>query len=80
MQAIYEIVLALKNKHPQKYENLIIRMGGFHIAQNFLGAIGHLMKGSGLEDILVHAEIALEGTVNKLMGGKNYYASCPYTG
>ena len=34
-QAIYEIALALVNKHPAKYEKLILRMGGFHIATNF---------------------------------------------
>ena len=29
-QAIYEIVLGLKAKYPEKYESLIIRMGGPH--------------------------------------------------
>jgi len=49
-------------------------MGGFHIAQNFLGAMGHLMKETGLEDMLVEANVCLRGTANKLMAGKDYYA------
>jgi len=36
-QAIYEIVLGLQKKKPQKYAEVVIRMGVFHIAQNFPG-------------------------------------------
>ncbi|KAL7375793.1 hypothetical protein ABVT39_024012 [Epinephelus coioides] len=49
-------------------------MGGFHIAQNFLKAIGHLMQGTGIEDIMVEANVCLHGTVNKLISGKDYFA------
>lgn len=73
-QAIYEIVLGLQKKYPEKYGNIIIRMGGFHIAMNFLGAIGYLMKETGIEDILVDSGICQPGTVNKLLDGKDYYA------
>ena len=38
-QAIYDIALGLQSKKPQKYQKLILRMGGFHIAKNFLGKI-----------------------------------------
>ena len=72
-QAIYEIVLVLKNKNPDRYKSLILRMGGFHIACNFMGAIGHLMKFSGIEDILVEATVYGSGTANKIMAGKDYY-------
>lgn len=73
-EAIYEIVYGLKTKFPQKYKNVIPRMGGFHICLNFLGAIGRIMSKSGTEDILVDAKIFLRGTVNKIIsGGKDYY-------
>jgi hypothetical protein len=72
-QAIYEIALALQRRHPQTYDGLILRMGGFHIASNFLGAIGKFMRSSGLEDILSQAAICLPGTANKIMAGKDYY-------
>lgn len=49
-------------------------MGGFHIAMNFLGAIGHLMKETGLEDIMVEAGVCQPGTAKKLLDGKDYYA------
>lgn len=73
-EAIYEIVYGLKTKFPQKYKNVIPRMGGFHICLNFLGAFGRIMSKSGIEGILVDAKIFLRGTVNKIIsGGKDYY-------
>ena len=73
-QAIYEVVLGLQKKNLQKYAKLILRMGGFHLAQNFLGAIGHLMQATGIEDIMVEADVCLRGTANKIISGKDYYA------
>ena len=73
IQAIYEIALGLRKKNPSKYEHLIPRMGGFHIASNFLGAIGYLMWSSGSEDILSEAEVCLARTAKKIMYGKDYY-------
>ena len=70
-QAIYEVVLGLQKKKHQQYAKVILRMGGFHIAQNFLGAIGHLMQSSGIEDITVEADICLRGTANKIISGKD---------
>ena len=67
-QAIYEIVHGLKNKHTDRYKSLIL-----HIAFNFMGAIGHLMKSSGIEDILVKANACGSGTANKIMARNNYY-------
>ena len=73
-QAIYEIILGLQKKKPDKYKHLILRMGGFHIANNFLGAIGCLFRSSGIEAVLVEADVFLAGTMNKLMSGKDYYS------
>ena len=49
----------MKNKHPVKFASLIVCLGGFHIAQNFMGAIVFFMKGSGIEDILVESGVCL---------------------
>ena len=52
-QAIYEICHALQKKFTEKYKNVILRMGGFHILMNFWGAIGRLMSGTGLEQLMI---------------------------
>ena len=46
-------------------------MGGFHIALNFLGAVGHLFKGSGLGDVLTAANVCNARTANKIMAGND---------
>ena len=33
-------------------KNIVLRLGGFHTEMSFLGAIGHLMAGSGLQDVM----------------------------
>ena len=77
-QAIYDIVKGLVRKEMERYKNVIVRLGGFHIAQNFLGAIGFLMKESGIEDILVSSNICGRGTANKVMAGNDYYKMVRY--
>ena len=33
-------------------KSIVLRLGGFHIQMSFLGCIGHLMAGSGLQELL----------------------------
>lgn len=60
-------------QYPQRYKQLVVRLGGFHLAENFLGCIGFMMKEGGIEDILVEADICKRGTANKIIAGKDYY-------
>ena len=60
------------HKYPEKYERVFVRLGGFHIAENFMGAIGFFMKDSGLEEIMKDSGICRGGTANKILSGKGY--------
>ena len=71
-------MILLKDLYPEKYKHLIVRMGGFHIIENFLSSIGFFMRGSGIEDILVKSEICMPGTANKIVCGKDYYKMLHY--
>ena len=53
--------------------DIVCRLGGFHMLMSFLGSIGNLMAGSGLEDVfsLVYAE----HTVIHMMSGKAFSRS-----
>ena len=53
-----------------KTENLqiVCRLGGFHTLMSFMGSIGVLMNGSGLEDLF--AEVYAENSVIHMMSGK----------
>ena len=61
------------SKNSLKYQNVILRLGGFHIAENFQGAIGNFMKGSGIEEVLYTSGVCAKGTINKVLNGKDYY-------
>ena len=40
-------------RYPDEFEDLTIRMGGFHICLNFLSVLGKMFESSGLEDLLI---------------------------
>ena len=48
--------------------SVVLRLGGLHLQMSFLGAIGHLMSGSGLEEIL--ELIYAENAVTHMVSGK----------
>ena len=72
-QAIYDIAKGLAKRYSENYSNFVIRLGDFHIAENFLGAIGVFMKESGFEEMLVESKMYGKGTANKILSGKGYY-------
>ena len=47
---------------------IVARLGGFHTAMSFLGSIGKLMAGSGIEELL--AEVYAENSVEHMLSGK----------
>ena len=54
---------------PNSYlRNIVLRLGGFHTEMSFLGSIGHIMAGSGLQELLelVYAQNA----VGHMLSGK----------
>ena len=48
--------------------NIVCRLGRFHVMMSFMGSIGSMMKGSGLEDIL--ESIYGPNAVSHMMSGK----------
>ena len=53
-------------------ERIILRMGGLHIAMNFLHTIGRHMSGSGLAEIWLESGILGEVSIKKVLEGKAY--------
>ena len=50
--------------------NIVVRLGGFHVLLSFLSSIGHLMRGSGLEDVL--GVLYGKNVVDNVLHGKDY--------
>ena len=59
-------------KFPEEFKNTVIRMGGFHIALNYLSLLGKKYASSGLEDLLIESGVYAAGTTSVLMLGKSY--------
>ena len=48
--------------------SIVLQLGGFHTAMNFIGSIGHLMAGSGLQELL--ETIYADNAVTHMLTGK----------
>ena len=70
--AIYVKAKQIQWKFPQEFSGTVIRMGGFHIALNFLAVLGKKYQNSGLEDVLIESGVYAPGSVMALMKGKSF--------
>ena len=75
-QATYELALVVKEKHKELFSKVVLLLGGFHQAHNYMKAVLKIMNGSGAEELLVSAGLCQEGTAKKIFGEKaDYYQS-----
>ena len=62
----------LQWRRPKEFSDTVIRMGGFHIALNYLAVLGKKYEDSGICDIFVDSEVYGSSTVCAVMKGKSY--------
>ena len=74
-EAVYEISYTLRKNNPEEFPGLILRLGGFHLLMNYLGAVGKFMTGTGLKEMLVKGGVILDGIANKILSRRGYYQS-----
>ena len=70
--AIYSKAKEIQWRFPDEFSNVLVRMGGFHIALNFLSLLGKKFADSGLEDLLIESGVYAAGSTSALMKGKSY--------
>ncbi|CAB4003577.1 Hypothetical predicted protein [Paramuricea clavata] len=70
--ALYAKAKQLQMKYPEEFQSTVIRMGGFHIALNYLSLLGKKYAQSGLEDMLIESGVYAVGTTSVIMLGKSY--------
>lgn len=54
-------------------KNVVVRLGGFHLLMSYLGAIGHIMSGSGLDDLW--SVVYAPQSVTKMLNGHAFARS-----
>ena len=69
-ERIYEIAKEVQWKVSPQFEDMIIRLGGFHLAKNFLGVIGRRMEENGTEQIL--EELFGPSQISSILKGSKY--------
>ena len=65
---LYRVATHVTWAYPDKFENVILRLGGMHSLMSFVGSIGTLMEESGLSEILSD----VFGGVSKMLSGKKF--------
>jgi hypothetical protein len=65
---LYMVALQVKWSDMDRWKTVIVHPGGMHVVMSFLGCIGQLMKGSGLEELLKAAYSGLTG----ILSGKSW--------
>ncbi|KAE8752846.1 hypothetical protein FOCC_FOCC000584, partial [Frankliniella occidentalis] len=63
-----DIILSSPQNSPVR--KVIVRLGGFHLLMSFMGSIGHLMAGSGLEELWT--TVYAKNSVPHMCSGKAY--------
>ena len=71
-EALYCKAKELVWANPEQLSSVVVRLGGFHIAKNFLGVIGKHMEKSGLCDVLVESNVFNESTAQSILAGKSW--------
>lgn len=71
-QQLHIKLLNVKWSSPIFQERLVLMMGGFHIACNFMKAIGQHMSCTGLAEMWVESGVLSEGSAQKVLNGKAY--------
>ena len=69
-QALYHKARELVWLYPEKLNYVIVRLGSFHTAMNYLQVLGRHFPQSGLTDIWIEAGVFSECVAQKIMQGK----------
>ena len=67
-QQLYRIMHYIIWNEPERWRNFYPRLGGMHMLMNFIGSIGKLMEGTGLDKLMAKAF----GGVDSMLQGKKY--------
>ena len=70
-QAVYAKALEVIWKRSDEFKSVVLRMGAFHTAYNFLAVIGKRYEGSGLHDLLLESGVVAEGSISGVLTGRH---------
>ena len=69
---LYSIAQAIRLRNWEEFGHHILRLGGFHIMELYWKIIGKRFSASGLEDILIEADVFGPNAMSMIMQGGHY--------
>jgi hypothetical protein len=58
--------------NPERFKDVFIHLGAFHIMCSYMGALGKMMTGSGFEETVINSGVCASGSIHQVMSGKHY--------
>ena len=71
-QALYAYATEIAWKHPDKFSDIVIRMGVFHTECTLLSIIRKRFQDAGLRDVFIESGVIAEGSVTGVLEGCRY--------
>ena len=71
-QSFYAKAAEVYWKNKELFKDLLIMLSGFHLLMTLLGIIGTRFGKAGLKELAVQSEVVAEGSIDKVLTGKNY--------
>ena len=71
-QAIYAKAQEIVLQKSGEFQNVVLRMGSFHVITTFLVVIGKRFADAGLVDILIESGVVAFGSMNGVLEGRHY--------
>ena len=71
-EGVYHIAKEIQLLYPQKFSNIFLGIGGFHLEKVVIGCLGTYLESSGIKNLLVEEKVYGPAVVNSVMSDGNY--------
>ena len=71
-EGVYRIAKEIQLLHGEKFKNIFLGIGGFHLEKVVIGCLGAYLECSGIHHLLVEEKVFGPAVVNSVMSGGNY--------
>ena len=68
-EGVYHIAKEIQLLHSEKFKNIFLGIGGFHLEKVIIGCLGSYLVPSGIQHILVEEKVYGPAVVNSVMNG-----------
>ena len=70
-EGAYHIAKETQLLHPQKFSNIFLGIGGFHLEKVVIGCLGTYLESSDIQNLLVEEKVYGPAVINSVMSGRN---------